>query len=344
MSANDSSAGGRPRREKANLHPGRIILDTQNKRRTPAEKKADDVYAEEVKNAREAALQQGRERVHEMEATMAVTQNAKGAVRAMPVKPKPRVRQRRPTSTNTGAAAPRVDGGEYNVLAIGWILKTNCYRLTGTTEMEVDTDLVSNNPTFGLTGSSDLMHKPSSNGISASRSNVRPLKRHNAMATLADVAVEEQESARVQEELKVLLHQLCVLFGLSIMLLLLTESTLYWLNRISTPRPPNKRARLLSHINNWSNEVEVDDGDGTPPNTLASNSLTSETTYPPSSAAPSSTTIATTVSSAKSVRKVADKHPSKVGLYLLISFILHSFLGHSAQCAPHRPRGKRQRL
>ena len=61
MSANDSSAGGRPRQEKANLHPGRIILDTQNKRRTPAEKKADDVYAEEVKNAREAALQQGRE-------------------------------------------------------------------------------------------------------------------------------------------------------------------------------------------------------------------------------------------------------------------------------------------
>ena len=61
MSANDSSAGGRPRREKANLHPGRIILDTQNKRRTPAEKKADDVYAEEVKNAREAALQQGHE-------------------------------------------------------------------------------------------------------------------------------------------------------------------------------------------------------------------------------------------------------------------------------------------
>ena len=110
MSANNSSVGGRPRREKVNLHPGRIILDTQNKQHTPAEKKADDFHAEEVKNAREAALQQGHERVHEMEATMVVTQSMKGAVRVMPVKPKLRVRQRRPTSINT---APRVDGGEY---------------------------------------------------------------------------------------------------------------------------------------------------------------------------------------------------------------------------------------
>ena len=202
--------------------------------------------------------------------------------------------------------------------------------------MENDTDLVSNNPTCSLTGSSDLIHKPLSNGISASRSNVYLLKRHNAMAMLADVvAVEEQELAHVQEELKMLLHQLCVLFGLLIMLLLLTKSTLYWLNHILTPRPPNKRAWLLSHINNWLNEVEVGDGDGTPPNMLTSNSLTSEMTYPPFSAVPSLTTIATTVSLAISVQKVADKHLSKVSLYLLISFILHLFLGHLAQCVPH---------
>jgi len=215
--------------------------------------------------------------------------------------------------------------------------------------MEVDTDPVSNNPTCS-TGSSDLTHKPSSNGISASRNNVRALKRHNAMATLADVAVdvEEQESAHVQQELKVLFHQLCTLFGFLIMLLLLTESTLYWLNRISMPRPPNKRAQLLSHIDKWTNEVDVDvdDSNGTPPNTLTSNSLTSGTADPPSSTAPSSTTNATTVSSAASgvaaAGKVVGKRPSKVGLYLLISFILHSFLGHSARCAPHQPRRKRQ--
>jgi len=225
--------------------------------------------------------------------------------------------------------------------------------------MEVDTYLAPiNNPT----GFSNPKHdKPSSNGISA-KGNTHALKRHNAMATLADVAVEEQESACVQQELEVLFHQLCVLFGLLIMLLL-TESTLYWLNRIWTPRPPNKRALLLGRINNWWDEVKVNDGEGTPPNTLASNSLTSGTADPPSSTAPSLMTKATTVSSAASgvaaagkvalihdedkgnaqpsaalpIRKVAGKHPSKVGLYSLISLILHSFLGHPAHCASHRP-------
>ncbi|KIM60853.1 hypothetical protein SCLCIDRAFT_26361 [Scleroderma citrinum Foug A] len=124
------------------------------------------------------------------------------------------------------------------------------------------------------------------------------------MATLADVAVEE-ESARVQQELEVLFHQLCMLFGLLIMLLL-TESTLYWLNRIWTPRAPNQRALLLGHINNWMNEVE-DDGDGTPPNMLTSNSLTSGTADPPSSTVPSAMTKATTVSSATSGVAAAGK-------------------------------------
>jgi len=64
------------------------------------------------------------------------------------------------------------------------------------------------------------------------------------MATLADVAVdvEEQESARVQQELKVLFHQLCMLFGFLIMLLLLTESTLYWL---IVSRCPDHQTREL---------------------------------------------------------------------------------------------------
>ena len=207
--------------------------------------------------------------------------------------------------------------------------------------MEVDTYPAPISPTR----TSDMTHKPSSNGMAA-KGNIRALKRHNAMATLADVAVEEQESARVQKQLEVLLHQLCVLFGLLIMLLL-TESTLYWLNRIWTPRPPNKRALLLGRINNWSNEVEVGNGDGTPPNTLASNSQTSGTPDPPSSTAPSSMTKATTVSSAASgvqscaslpVGKVAGKRPSKVCLYYLtISFFLHLFLGHPAHCASRQP-------
>ena len=82
-------------------------------------------------------------------------------------------------------------------------------------------------------------------------------------------------------------------------------------------------------MNEVNVDVDVDDGNGTPPNMLASNSLTSGMADPSSSTVPSSTTNATTVSSAASgvaaASKVVGKHPSKVGLYLLISFILHCF-------------------
>lgn len=75
MSTNDSSGGGRPQRVKANLHPGRIILDSQIKRRTPAEKHADDLRAHEDRDAHETAIQQGLVRVSEMEAAMEIEQD-----------------------------------------------------------------------------------------------------------------------------------------------------------------------------------------------------------------------------------------------------------------------------
>lgn len=69
-----SSNTHRPRREKANLHPGRIILETQTKRRTPAQKKADDLRAQEAIDAQAAAIQQAHARVSEMETAMEVRQ------------------------------------------------------------------------------------------------------------------------------------------------------------------------------------------------------------------------------------------------------------------------------
>ena len=53
-----SSNVNRLQREKANLHPGRIILETQTKWHTPAQKKADDLHAQEVIDAQAAAIQQ----------------------------------------------------------------------------------------------------------------------------------------------------------------------------------------------------------------------------------------------------------------------------------------------
>lgn len=80
MSAEISSGVQRPRREKANLHPGLLVRDTQTKRCTPVEKQADDLRAKEIKDARAAAMEQGRARVSEMEAAMEVSQAQQGKI------------------------------------------------------------------------------------------------------------------------------------------------------------------------------------------------------------------------------------------------------------------------
>ena len=107
MSSANSSGSARPRREKANLHPGRLILDSQIKRRTPAEKQADDLRAKEIQSTRAAAVQQGHAQVSEMEANMEVEQGMQEAAKAKPVKPKGRFSQQRPTDI---CDTPRVDG------------------------------------------------------------------------------------------------------------------------------------------------------------------------------------------------------------------------------------------
>ncbi|KAI6123031.1 hypothetical protein EDD16DRAFT_705173 [Pisolithus croceorrhizus] len=106
MSTNDSSGGGRPRRVKANLHPGRIILDSQIKRRTPAEKHADDLRAHEDRDARETAIQQGLVRVSEMEAAMEIEQASQDGSKAKPVRPRRGTDQRRLTPLS---GTPHVD-------------------------------------------------------------------------------------------------------------------------------------------------------------------------------------------------------------------------------------------
>ena len=84
----NSSATPRPRREKANLHPGRLVLDTQMKRCTLAEKHTADLHAKEIQAARNAAIQQGCAWVSEMEETMEVEQAEQATAKVKPVRPK----------------------------------------------------------------------------------------------------------------------------------------------------------------------------------------------------------------------------------------------------------------
>ena len=99
-----SSNVHRPRREKANLHPGRIILETQTKQRTPAQKKANDLHTQEVIDAQAAAIQQAHARVGEMEVAMEVAQATQGTAKVKPVRPR-----QAPRSTHI-PVQPHVEG------------------------------------------------------------------------------------------------------------------------------------------------------------------------------------------------------------------------------------------
>ncbi|KAI6152690.1 hypothetical protein BKA82DRAFT_4013093 [Pisolithus tinctorius] len=72
--------------EKANLHPGRIVLKARTQWHTPAQKKADDLRVQEVIDAQAAAIQQAHARVREMETAMEVRQVIQGTAKAKPVR------------------------------------------------------------------------------------------------------------------------------------------------------------------------------------------------------------------------------------------------------------------
>ena len=115
-----SSNTQRPRREGANLHPGRILLDMQTKQRTPAEKKADDLRAQQVIDAQAAAIQQAHARIKEMEATLEARQVTENAAKATPVKPARRAPARRPTNI---PVQPLIEGKNNYVIQSQTLIK-----------------------------------------------------------------------------------------------------------------------------------------------------------------------------------------------------------------------------
>ncbi|KAI5999715.1 hypothetical protein EDD15DRAFT_2363045 [Pisolithus albus] len=79
----------RPRRSKANLHPGRILLESQIQRRTSEQKQADDEVLQQAKDAELAATQKAYERVGAMERAMATRQTQGSTLSEKPIRPKP---------------------------------------------------------------------------------------------------------------------------------------------------------------------------------------------------------------------------------------------------------------
>ena len=111
--------------------------------------------------------------------------------------------------------------------------------------MEVDTHHAA--ISAAVTDPSDMRTVPSQTS-SGARASDHGFKRRYGMALVTNVA--EQSATRALEE------EICIsgTFVLSTMLLL-TESTLYWLNLIWNIGAPNRRTLLRRRVNNWANTV-----------------------------------------------------------------------------------------
>ncbi|KAH7905577.1 hypothetical protein BJ138DRAFT_1105871 [Hygrophoropsis aurantiaca] len=82
-----------PRRTRpgnATAHPGQPVLDIMQKRRTRSQKIADERMTQDTVDAKEAAAQRGFQRIAELEMAMEEAQKNLQALKAKPVRPKPR--------------------------------------------------------------------------------------------------------------------------------------------------------------------------------------------------------------------------------------------------------------
>lgn len=108
MDVNETS---RPctRAKNATSHPGDIVLQAQGKRRSKAEKAADDKLLKDALAEKEQARNKGIARLAEMEMEMEMEANQAVAKKLTPVRPRPRVKSKKggPTSME---AVPAKDG------------------------------------------------------------------------------------------------------------------------------------------------------------------------------------------------------------------------------------------
>ncbi|KAG1743143.1 hypothetical protein EDB19DRAFT_1907285 [Suillus lakei] len=77
----------------ATTRPGKIVLDTQTKRCTKAQKAADNLAIKEAKEAKEVAVQKGVERLAGMQVEMERVQKELLTNKATPVRPKPKAQK-----------------------------------------------------------------------------------------------------------------------------------------------------------------------------------------------------------------------------------------------------------
>ncbi|KAG2111448.1 hypothetical protein DEU56DRAFT_762189 [Suillus clintonianus] len=97
-----TEASRRTRASNAMARPGKIVLDAQTKRRTKAQKAADDLAIKEAREAKEALVQKGVERLANMQVEMEKVQKELLTNKAAPIRPKPKARKARKCAVKSG--------------------------------------------------------------------------------------------------------------------------------------------------------------------------------------------------------------------------------------------------
>ncbi|KAG2355568.1 hypothetical protein BDR07DRAFT_1381435 [Suillus spraguei] len=99
MSTTDAPRRTRP--SNATSRPAKVVLDAKIKRRTPAQKAADDLVIKEAKEAKETAHQKGVECVAALQAEMEKVQKELLTKKATPIWPKPKAKAIKPKVART---------------------------------------------------------------------------------------------------------------------------------------------------------------------------------------------------------------------------------------------------
>ncbi|KAG2112035.1 uncharacterized protein F5147DRAFT_792726, partial [Suillus discolor] len=108
MSTTDIPRRTRP--SNATARPGQIVLNAQVKRRTKAQKNADDLAAKEAKELKEAQVEEGLKRLAGMQNEMEKAQEELLTMKVIPIQPKPRARKAMKPAVRTKTVEQMDDG------------------------------------------------------------------------------------------------------------------------------------------------------------------------------------------------------------------------------------------
>ncbi|KAF9237765.1 hypothetical protein BU15DRAFT_75757 [Melanogaster broomeanus] len=260
----------RTRAKNANTHPGDVIINTKQKRRTKAQKAADDARDQETLIEKEVAAVQGLERLAGIQMKMVADEAQAATTRPKGVRPRPRpIKKKVPADEDEGQPAALADDSDDPAAAYAEHSE-DAADAEGDLEMESDEDTGIQNGTKSKKGKRAVK-------TSLKASIEQTVARLTPAIDPADVMA--AEITRVDDQKGKLAE--CASFLHSTMLML-TESTLFFLN-LTSAFSSSQKFSLSGRVNNWNSKTVTDSQSQKPSVTPTHSSLHGTSARPPPS-------------------------------------------------------------